>query len=80
MIDEIVLKCLKEITGLEIDDLRKIKDSNIYEIGLLDSLSLVNLIYEIETETGKKIDISKCSPNDFETIGKIIETVENKAQ
>lgn len=77
MIEDIVLDAFSELTGLDKEFVNKIREMNLFKEGILDSLSLVNLLTIIEEKTNNKIDIYKCKVEDFLTINSIIKLVEN---
>lgn len=70
--ESIVLESLSEITGLDSEELQQIKKDNIFENGILDSLSLVTLVSKIEKKANIEINISDCKLEDFASIEKII--------
>lgn len=74
-IEDIIYESLEEITGLGIEDLKQIKDLNLLENGVLDSLSFVNFISYFEKKTNKKCDITKLKITDITSIEKLIETL-----
>lgn len=76
-IEDIVLSCMSEITGLDSEELQEIKDDNLFGNGILDSLSLVNLVSSIEDKINKSIDISKVDVSQFCTINSIINYLNN---
>lgn len=69
----IVLNGLSEITGLSKDELEEIKNENLFEMGILDSLSLAGLLIWIKDETGLVIDLSKYLPEEYSSIQTLID-------
>jgi acyl carrier protein len=49
---------------------------DLIESGLLDSLALVELIYELERRYGKAIDLESLDLNDWRTVGSIAAVIE----
>lgn len=76
--EEKVLDILVEITGEE--SLRENLDTNVFELGLLDSLGVVNLIVELEDELDVIISPTEVAREDFDTPRKIVEVVKNKLE
>lgn len=76
--EEKVLDILVEITGEE--GLRENLDTNVFELGLLDSLGVVNLIVELEDELDVIISPTEVAREDFDTPRKIVEVVKNKLE
>ena len=70
--EQIVLESLAEITGLESEELTEIRMSNLFENGILDSLSLVNLLTRIEKKSKAHIDIRLLKPENILTIDALI--------
>jgi acyl carrier protein len=50
-------------------------DTPLVSGGLIDSMSIVDLILELESATGVHIPVSEVEPDDFDTIRKIAATV-----
>lgn len=51
-------------------------DTPLVSGGLIDSMSLVDLILDLESETGIKIQVSEVEPDDFDSITRIAGTLE----
>ncbi len=66
-----ILKAMEVVVGLEQEELMENLDLNLIESGLIDSLTIVSLISEVEKYVGKKIAIKQISPEDFITINKL---------
>lgn len=77
MIREIVIDALSEITGLDKQNINSISDLNLFENGILDSLSLVNLIVLINEKLNLNIELIKCDVQDLKTLNSIINLVED---
>ena len=75
--EELVLNLLSDITGQEPEELKEIKDVNLFTSGVVDSLSISSLIAEAEEALDKKIELTKYSAEDFATINKIISVLED---
>ncbi len=69
--EKIVVESMSEITGLDVDSINKIRSVNLFEKGILNSLSLVSLLNYIEEKTDKKIEIRNCKLEDFISIESI---------
>ncbi|MGO4987836.1 MAG: D-alanine--poly(phosphoribitol) ligase subunit DltC [Gallicola sp.] len=76
--EEKVMDILVDITGEE--SLRENLDTNVFELGLLDSLGVVNLIVELEDELDVIISPTEVAREDFDTPRKIVEVVKNKLE
>jgi len=50
-------------------------DTPLVSGGLIDSMSIVDLILELETATGVRIPVTEVEPDDFDTIRKIAATL-----
>lgn len=74
--EELVLDLLADITGLEPQELAENKDINLFESGVLDSLSLSGMIASVEEEIGKTINITDFCIKDFSTINAIVHILE----
>lgn len=73
---EKVLSILEEVC--EDDIIRKEGDLNLFEEGLLDSLSLVQLLVMLEDEAGIVIPPSELNREDIATPDKLIAYVEER--
>ena len=51
-------------------------DKPLVSGGLIDSMSIVDLILDLQSELGVSIPTSEVQPDDFDTIEKIVGTVE----
>ena len=76
--EEKVLDILVDITGEE--SLRENVDTNVFNLGLLDSLGVVNLIVDLEDELDVIISPTEVAREDFDTPRKIIEVVKHKLE
>ena len=70
---KIVLNALEEIVGVEVA--QDEYDLNLIEAGVLDSLSVVNLIVEIENAMNVRINVEKISVKDFSSVNSMIALV-----
>lgn len=75
-VEKVIIDCLVDITGLDEDSLIDAKKLNVFENGILDSLSLVNLMSELEEKLNIEIDFSKLKQEDFSSIESIINAIE----
>lgn len=71
-----IVEAMETVIGAEKDELLENLDLNLLENDLLDSLSIVTLLSEIEKSIGKKIDIKKISPENFQTINRMTAAIE----
>jgi len=60
-----------------IDDLSE--DESLLDAGIIDSVTMVDLIAMIETELGISVDEDEMIPENFETLGAIIAFAESKS-
>jgi len=67
--NEIVTDALLEIFGLDIMELEE--DMDLLDNGLLDSLSMVNLIMYLEVRLGRRIDRKDFCMEDLRSVSKI---------
>ena len=70
---KVVLNALEEIVGVEVA--QDEYDLNLIEAGVLDSLSVVNLIVEIENAMNVRINVEKISVKDFSSVNSMIALV-----
>ena len=50
-------------------------DTPLVSGGLIDSMSIVDLILDLQTELGVEIPVSEVQPDDFDSINKIAATL-----
>lgn len=67
--NEIATDALLEIFGLDIMELEE--DMDLLDNGLLDSLSMVNLIMYLEVRIGRRIDRKDFCMEDLRSVSKI---------
>ena len=75
-IEKLIFENMSEMTGLEEDELEEIRENNLFEDGILDSLSLVNLIGMMEDELGVKVNLASRKLEEFANINAIIDFFE----
>ena len=75
-IQKIVLEAAEEVLGLEQEDMLDNMDMNLWEEGLLDSVSMASFLAEIEDRIRRKIDVKELSPEDMASFHSIIAAVE----
>ena len=80
MIKETIIKIIEDITGLDGEYLNNNPELNLFENCILDSLSIVNLISEVEIRLNIKIDISKHKPEEFINISSLTNLFEKEKQ
>lgn len=78
-IKTIIIESLADITGLDIDELKENCDMDLFSTGILDSMSVVNLISQIESKTNKVVDFTKHQPEEFLTINSISNVYEEES-
>ena len=74
--EKLVLDGLSEITGLSADELRELRTTNLFESGILDSLSFVNLLTRIEDGCGKRFSLRTGKLGSFATVDALIAATE----
>lgn len=75
-IEQIVLDCMSKVTGLDVAELNEIKDENLYEMGMLDSLALVSFVTELEEKINKEVNLADAKPEDFTSLNSIIKYID----
>lgn len=70
-IERIVCEELSELTGLSVEELADLREENLFESGILDSLSLMTLITALKSRLGLDISLKKYSVKEFATIASI---------
>jgi acyl carrier protein len=63
-------EAVKDIAGVQVDD-----EDSLTSSGLIDSLSILNLIAKIERKLGIRLKTSGLQPDDFDNVELIVETV-----
>lgn len=63
-------EAVREIAGTAVAD-----DDALVSSGLIDSLSILNLISEIEAKLGIRLKMAGLQPDDFDSVELITETV-----
>lgn len=74
-VEIIVLESLSDITGLDIESLNSANNINLFKEGILDSLSFVNLIGDIEEKLDIEVDFTKINVNKISNIQSIIDFI-----
>jgi D-alanine--poly(phosphoribitol) ligase subunit 2 len=69
---ETIVTVFRDELGIEVPG----HDVDLIEGGLLDSLGLVNLVYEIEQRCGVEIPFETLDVDDFRTVDSIVALVE----
>lgn len=69
-----VLDIINELTG---EDLSDRMDENIYENGLLDSMATVQMLLELQDQTGITAPVSEFNREEWDTVNKIVAEVES---
>ncbi|MDF0479562.1 D-alanine--poly(phosphoribitol) ligase subunit DltC [Vagococcus sp. PNs007] len=68
---EQILDILEDLTGT--DEVKEDLELDLFEEGLFDSLSAVQLLIELEEKCGKKVHVTKFKKAEWATPQKIIE-------
>ncbi|GAB6745275.1 D-alanine--poly(phosphoribitol) ligase subunit DltC [Streptococcus uberis] len=68
-------KIIDAFDRLFMEDVSDIKDEDLFDAGVLDSLGTVELIVELENLFEIKVPISEFGREDWNTVNKIIEGV-----
>ena len=71
---EAVLDILNELTGEDFSDRM---DENLFDTGLLDSMATVQMLLELQENTGITAPVSEFNRDEWSTPTKIIEKVES---
>lgn len=70
-----VLKPRLSILGLSVSDIDS--DKSLLEQGILDSMSFLEFIVDLETSLGVEFDLSELDPSQFTSINKIQKLINN---
>lgn len=62
----------------ETDEVREDLDLDLFDAGLLDSLSIISLLLEIEEKLGLRLQPTDIEKEDFTTINNLITYLKNK--
>lgn len=68
-------KIIDAFDRLFMEDVSDIKDEDLFDAGVLDSLGTVELIVELENLFDIKVPISEFGREDWNTVNKIVEGV-----
>lgn len=68
-------KIIDAFDRLFMEDVSDIKDEDLFDAGILDSLGTVELIVELENLFEIKVPISEFGREDWNTVNKIVEGV-----
>ena len=76
-IKETVVECMNRVAGLTRDELQEAETEHLDLVGdgILDSLSIVALLTELEAKIGKKLNISNFQSGDFSSVDSIAAAV-----
>ncbi len=69
------LGVIREVVATRVSDAALRDDTPLLSSGLIDSMSIVDLIVDLEARLGVKIPASEVQPDDFDSVAKIVETV-----
>ena len=59
-----------ETLGLDPREIRD--DTGLIELGLVDSFGFLDLLLEVESETGLEVDLSDLDPGEFTSLGGLV--------
>lgn len=65
-----------QLLGVKSDDVAH--DVSLFEQGIVDSISFMELIVSIEDEFGMEIDFSDMEPSEFDTIENLSKIISNE--
>lgn len=71
-VEKIVYEELSTLTGLKPDELTGLCEENLFEAGILDSLSLMALLTAVKDRLGCTVNLRDHTAKDFSTIPSII--------
>lgn len=76
-IKETVVECMNRVAGLTRDELQEAEAEHLDLVGdgILDSLSIVALLTELEAKIGKKLNIANFQSDDFSSVDSIAAAV-----
>ena len=76
-IKETVVECMNRVAGLTRDELQEAEAEQLDLVGdgILDSLSIVALLTELEAKLGKKLNIANFQSDDFSSVDSITAAV-----
>lgn len=64
----------------ETDEVREDLDMNLFEAGLMDSLSIISLLLEIENKLGIKLQMTDIDRSDIETVNNFEAFLEKRSE
>ncbi|MCF0121310.1 MAG: D-alanine--poly(phosphoribitol) ligase subunit 2 [Oscillospiraceae bacterium] len=77
---EAVLKELEDILGLSRDEMEQNLDLDLLREGIIDSLSVVELLSCMESDLKVRIPITKLEPSDISSINSIVAAIIRTAE
>lgn len=77
-VESIVYDILSDITGQERDELTEYSQENLFESGIMDSLSLIDFFIRFQEKTGIKFSFSDFKVDDFKCIDTLINVLIEK--
>ena len=75
---EAVLEVMDDVLGLDKAEMSEMLDANLFEEGLLDSLSVITLLQSLEDVVGHPIEIEKMAPEDLATVYRLAQAVDKQ--
>lgn len=76
---EAVLEVMDDILGFDKAEMAEMLDVNLFEEGLLDSLSVITVLQSLEDVVGHPIEIEKMAPEDLATVNRLAQAVDKQA-
>ena len=75
---ELLFETMEEVLELPAEEMREDPEIDLIENGLIDSLSSVMLLTEMEKKVGYRLDIKKMGPADFTTPVTLAQAIERQ--
>ncbi|MCQ2478504.1 MAG: phosphopantetheine-binding protein [Clostridia bacterium] len=72
---ETLLDAIEKIIGIDRAELNDMLEVNLFEEDILDSLSAVSVISEVEKKLGKKINLREIPKESFNTVKTLSEAI-----
>lgn len=72
---ETLLDAIEKIIGIDRAELNDMLEVNLFEEDILDSLSAVSVISEVEKKLGKKINLREIPKESFNTVKSLAQAI-----
>ena len=76
---ESILNNMENVLGLPADEMADQLDMDLFEDGLIDSLSIIELMGAVERDLGIKISIKDMAPESFATVNAMAAAISAQA-